>query len=97
MIAYFDSGPIMSAFQTMNAKQEGLHATVRKLYETEVERIIHLSELRPFVIQGFCLRAVNRILQDGRTKVTVADIEAIKESVLAEVASMISAGLSFLD
>ncbi len=31
MIAYFDSGPIMSAFQTINAKQEGLHTTVRKL------------------------------------------------------------------
>ena len=37
MIAYFDSGPIMSAFQTMNAKQEGIHTTVRKLYETEYE------------------------------------------------------------
>ena len=53
-----------------------------------VERIIELSEFRPFTIQGFCLRAVNRILQDGRTKITVADIEAIKDSVLAEVASI---------
>jgi hypothetical protein len=53
-----------------------------------IDRIIELSELRPFTIQAFCLRAVNRILQAGRTKITVADIEAIKDSVLAEVMSI---------
>jgi len=58
-------------------------------YESEaVDVIISLSELRPFTIQGFCLRAVNRILADGRTKITIADIQAIKESVLAEVKSI---------
>ena len=31
---------------------------------------------------------MNRILADGRTKITVADIEAIKDSVLAEVQSI---------
>jgi len=44
--------------------------------------------INPFTIQAFCLRAVNRILQAGRTKITVADIEAIKDSVLAEVMSI---------
>ena len=53
-----------------------------------VDNIIEHSELRPFTIQGFCLRAVNRILADGRTKITVDDITAIKESVLAEVQSI---------
>jgi len=53
-----------------------------------VDLIIELSELKPFTIQGFCLRAVNRILADGRTKITVADIKGIKESVLAEVQSI---------
>ncbi len=64
-----------------------------------MDRIIELSELRPFTIQGFCpdrsgsrfardLRAVNRILAAGRTRITVADIEAIKDSALAEVASI---------
>ncbi len=53
-----------------------------------IERIIELSELRPFTIQGFCLWAVNRMLQAGRTKITVEDIEAIKDSVLAEVGSI---------
>jgi ligand-binding sensor domain-containing protein len=53
-----------------------------------IDLIIELSELRPFTIQGFCLRAVNRVLADGRTKITVDDIEAIKDSVLAEVLSI---------
>ena len=53
-----------------------------------IDLIIELSELRPFTIQGFCLRAVNRVLADGRTRIIVDDIEAIKDSVLAEVASI---------
>jgi len=58
-------------------------------YEAQaVDLIFELSELRPFTIQACCLRAVNRILQDGRTRITVNDIEAIKESVLAEVQSI---------
>jgi len=58
-------------------------------YESEsVNLIIEYSELKPFTIQGFCLRAVARILADGRTKITVDDIEAIKDSVLAELASI---------
>ena len=53
-----------------------------------MDLIIELSENRPFTIQGFCLRAVNRVLADERTRITAADIEAIKDSVLAEVASI---------
>ncbi|MCH8294242.1 AAA family ATPase, partial [Candidatus Poribacteria bacterium] len=53
-----------------------------------IDLILEYSELRPFTIQGFCLRAVNRVLADGRTKITVSDIEAIKDSVLAELASI---------
>jgi len=58
-------------------------------YESEaVALILSLSELRPFTIQAFCLRAVNRILADERTKIVATDIEAIRESVLAEVQSI---------
>ena len=53
-----------------------------------MDLIIELSELRPLKIQDFCLRAVNRILADGRTKITSDDIEAIKDSVLAELQSI---------
>jgi len=64
---------------------------VRGFYSFEsqaVDLIIQLSDLRPFTIQGFCLRAVNRVLAAGRTKITAADIEAIKDSVLTEVESI---------
>jgi len=58
-------------------------------YESQaVDLIIKLSDLRPFTIQGFCLRAVNRVLAAGRTRITAADIEAIKASVLTEVESI---------
>lgn len=53
-----------------------------------MDGILGYSELRPFTIQGFCLRAVNQVLADGRTKIVATDIEAIKELVLAEVASI---------
>ncbi|MCH8295127.1 ATP-binding protein, partial [Candidatus Poribacteria bacterium] len=59
------------------------------IYEPKaIDLILEYSELRPFTIQGFCLRAVNRVLADGRTKITVSDIEGIKDSVLAEVQSI---------
>jgi hypothetical protein len=41
-----------------------------------VERILQLSSLRPYRIQRLCLHAVNRMLDDGRTTVRVADVGA---------------------
>lgn len=42
-----------------------------------VERILQLSQLRPYLIQGLCLHAVNRLLDEGRTTVELADVEAV--------------------
>jgi hypothetical protein len=42
-----------------------------------VERILELSRLRPFAIQRLCLRAVNRMLDDGRATVRAADVESV--------------------
>ncbi len=42
-----------------------------------VERILEVSGLRPFAIQRLCLHAVNRMLDEGRTTVRVADVEAV--------------------
>ena len=53
-----------------------------------VDLILSYSELKPFTIQGICLRAVNRVLADGRTKITAGDIEAIKDSALSELQSI---------
>ena len=46
-------------------------------YEAQaVERILELSSLRPYLIQKLCLHAVNRMLDDGRTTVRLADVQA---------------------
>jgi tetratricopeptide (TPR) repeat protein len=51
-------------------------------YEPEaVERILSYSALKPYVIQKFCIHAVNRMLEEGRTTVTVGDVEQVKETV----------------
>lgn len=41
-----------------------------------VERILQLSGRRPYLIQRLCLHAVNRMLDEGRTTVRLADVEA---------------------
>jgi tetratricopeptide (TPR) repeat protein len=46
-----------------------------------VELILAGSELKPYVIQKFCINAVNRILEEGRTTITAADVEAVREEV----------------
>jgi hypothetical protein len=51
-----------------------------------VEGILAGSELKPYVIQKFCINAVNRILEDGRTTITAADVEAVRELVQSDPA-----------
>jgi hypothetical protein len=54
-------------------------------YEAEaVERILAASALKPYVIQKFCIHAVNRMLEEGRTTVTAEDVEAVREAVRFE-------------
>jgi hypothetical protein len=54
-------------------------------YEPEaVEKILSASGLKPYVIQKFCIHAVNRMLEDGRTTVTAEDVEAVREAVRFE-------------
>ena len=54
-------------------------------YEAEaVERILAASGLKPYVIQKFCIHAVNRMLEDGRTTITAEDVEAVREAVRFE-------------
>lgn len=49
-----------------------------------VEKILELSQLRPYLIQKFCVHAVNRILEERRTTITGADVEAVRETVRFE-------------
>jgi len=46
-----------------------------------VEQILAGSELKPYVIQKFCINAVNLILEEGRTTITAADVERVREAV----------------
>jgi hypothetical protein len=53
-------------------------------YESEaVDKILEYSQLKPYLIQKFCIHAVNRMLDDGRTIVTTDDVEAARASLLA--------------
>jgi hypothetical protein len=49
-----------------------------------IERILELSRLRPYLIQKFCINAVNRMLEQGRNVITLGDVEAIQDGVLLE-------------
>jgi tetratricopeptide (TPR) repeat protein len=49
-----------------------------------VEAILEYSSLKPYVIQKFCIHAVNQMLEEGRTTITAADVEAVRPLVLFE-------------
>jgi tetratricopeptide (TPR) repeat protein len=54
-------------------------------YEPQaVERILEWSELRPYLIQRFCIYSVNRIIEERRTTVTAADVVAVRDAVQIE-------------
>ena len=49
-----------------------------------VEAILAASQLKPYVVQKFCIHAVNRMLEQGRTTVTADDVEAVRDTVQFE-------------
>jgi tetratricopeptide (TPR) repeat protein len=49
-----------------------------------VEAILEYSGLKPYVIQKFCIHAVNHMLEEGRTTITAADVETVRPTVLFE-------------
>jgi thiamine monophosphate kinase len=49
-----------------------------------VEVILEASNLKPYVIQKFCIHAVNHMLEEGRELVRVEDVEAVREAVRFE-------------
>ncbi|MBN2370386.1 MAG: hypothetical protein JXO72_07855 [Vicinamibacteria bacterium] len=53
-------------------------------YENDaVDRILDHSQLKPYLIQKFCIQSLNRMLDDGRTIVTASDVEAVRDSLTA--------------
>jgi hypothetical protein len=49
-----------------------------------VAAILEESQRKPYLIQKFCIHAVNKILEEGRTLVTLKDVEAVRQDVLFE-------------
>jgi tetratricopeptide (TPR) repeat protein len=72
---------------TREEAEELIRTPVRGVFRYEgaaIERILELSRLKPYLIQKFCIHAVNRMLEEGRTTVTRADVEAVERPVLLE-------------
>ena len=55
----------------------------RQLREMVVERVLEVTELKPYRIQRVCLALVNRLHEEKRRTVTLADVEAISGRGLA--------------
>jgi tetratricopeptide (TPR) repeat protein len=54
-------------------------------WESEaVEKILEASALKPYVIQKYCIHAVNRMLEQDRATITAEDVEAVREDVAFE-------------
>jgi tetratricopeptide (TPR) repeat protein len=49
-----------------------------------VEAILAASQLRPYLIQKFCIHALNRMLEEGRTSITRGDVESVRDAVRVE-------------
>jgi tetratricopeptide (TPR) repeat protein len=50
-----------------------------------VERILDLSRLRPYLVQKYCVHALNNMLEEGRSTVRLEDVEAARVVVEMEV------------
>jgi tetratricopeptide (TPR) repeat protein len=57
---------------------------VFRYHAEAVEAILAASQLRPYLIQKFCIHAVNHMLEEGRTTVTRRDVESVREAVRVE-------------
>lgn len=66
---------------------------VFRFEDEAVERILNASELKPYIIQKFCIHAVNHMIEEGRSTIAVRDVAAVEGLVLSDesVASRASA------
>jgi tetratricopeptide (TPR) repeat protein len=49
-----------------------------------VEMILEESGCKPYLIQKLCVHAVNRMIEDGRTRITRGDVAGVREAVQDE-------------
>ena len=82
---FFDE-VVLQAF-TREEAEELIKTPVEDFFRYEpaaIERILELSRLKPYLVQKFCIHAVNRMLEQGRTTITKADVEAVLGTVAME-------------
>ncbi|MEO5761987.1 MAG: hypothetical protein ABIR28_06715, partial [Vicinamibacteria bacterium] len=48
------------------------------------EKILNLSDLKPYIIQKFCIHAVNHMIEEGRSTIGVRDVTAVEALVLSD-------------
>jgi len=49
-----------------------------------VERVLELSQLRPYLVQKLCVHALNRMLEHGRSTIRLEDVDAARSVALLE-------------
>jgi len=47
-----------------------------------VERVLELSQHRPYLVQKLCVHALNRMLEQGRSSVRLEDVDAARDAAL---------------
>jgi len=52
--------------------------------DSAIEKLLQYSENKPYIIQKFCIHSINRIIEERRRKVTVEDIDVVRELVFEE-------------
>ncbi len=50
---------------------------VFKIDEPVVDRIIELTDRKPYHVQRMCIALVNRMYEEGRRQITIADVDAV--------------------
>jgi len=59
-------------------------AGVFRFQPQAVERVLELSQLRPYLVQKLCVHALNRMLEQGRSTVRMEDVDAARSVALIE-------------
>lgn len=59
-----------------------------------VERILNASDLKPYIIQKFCIHSVNHMIEEGRSTIAVRDVVAVEASVLSDESEAEGSGLA---
>ncbi len=70
-----------------NEAEELIRTPVHGVFRFEdeaVERILNASDLKPYIIQKFCIHAVNHMIEDGRSTIGVGDVAAVEALVLSD-------------